>query len=148
MAAVVTAAFALIATALQSKPMLMKSAIAIAVAALFATTTWAQSSSASLDLQVPPAQDTAAAPASKASDEPGQYYGDVNGNGAAQSDTQVSGSFSSGIGYAKGFGTGFSSAADLNVSKRTDEGNLMSLHIGVSQSRGFAPYRYGAPWNP
>ena len=128
---------------------MMKSAIATAFAALFATSAWAQTPATSLDLQVPPSQDatTATAPAANAADEPGKYYGDVGGKGDAQSDTQVSGSFSTGIGYAKGFGTGFSNAADLNVSKQYGDGKVVNLHIDVSQSRGF-PNRWQGVYGP
>ncbi len=127
----------------------MKSGIAAALVALFATSAWAQTPAPSLDLQVPPSQDTSAATtaAANAADEPGKYYGDVGGKGDAQSDTQVSGSFSTGIGYAKGFGTGVSSAADLNVSKQYGDGKVFNLHIDVSQSRGF-PNRWQGAYGP
>lgn len=122
----------------------MKSGIAVAFAALFATSAWAQTPApaASLDLQVPATQNASPASATPA-DEPGKYYGDVGGNGAAQSDAQVSGSFSTGVGYAKGFGTSFSNAADLNVSKQYGDGNTFNLHIDVSRSTGFPNRRNG-----
>lgn len=124
----------------------MKSAITAAFSALFATSAWAQTAvpAPSLDLQLPPGQNAipASADAATGAAEPGKYYGDVGGNGAAQSDTQVSGSFSTGIGYGKGFGTGFSNAAALDVSKQYGDGKTFNLHIDVSQSKGF-PNRYG-----
>ncbi|MEO7063949.1 MAG: hypothetical protein ABI082_09305 [Dokdonella sp.] len=117
----------------------MKPGIAAALGALVAVSAWAQTPVAPLDLQVPPSQSAsmAIAPAAKAADEPGKYYGDVGGNGDAASDTRVSGSVSTGIGYSKAFGTGFSNAADLNVSKQYGDGKVIDLHIGVSQSNGF-----------
>lgn len=119
----------------------MKLGIAAAFAALFATSAWAQTSAQapSLDLQVPATQNAspAPAPATSAADEPGKYYGDVGGNGDPLSDAQVSGSFSTGVGYAKGFGTSFSNAADLNVSKPYGDGKTFNLHIDVSRSTGF-----------
>lgn len=127
----------------------MKPGIAAALLALFATSAWAQTPAPSLDLQVPPAQAVvpASAAAATAADEPGKYYGDVGGNGPLESDTQVSGSFSTGIGYAKGFGTGFSNAADLNVSKQYGDGKTLNLHIDVSRSTGF-PNRWQGAYGP
>ncbi|MEO7062413.1 MAG: hypothetical protein ABI082_01405 [Dokdonella sp.] len=117
----------------------MKPGIAAALGAIFATSAWAQTPAPPLDLKVPPNQSAsvATAPAAKAADEPGKYYGDVGGNGDAVSDTHVSGSVSTGIGYSKAFGTGFSNAADLNVSKQYGDGKVIDFHIGVSQSNGF-----------
>ena len=125
----------------------MKTAIAV-LGALFATSSWAQSPAASLDLQVPPSQVASpSAPATKAADEPGKYYGDVGGKGDAASDIRISGSFSTGIGYSKAFGTGFSNAADLDMSKQYGDGKTFNLHIGVSKSSGF-PNRWQAGYGP
>lgn len=125
----------------------MKPGIAAALAVFFATSAWAQAPAPILDLQVPPSQDVSTANTAKAADAPGKYYGDVGGKGDARSDTQISGSFSTGIGYAKGFGTGISSAAELDVSKQYGDGKVFNLHIDVSQSHGF-PNRWQRAYGP
>lgn len=88
---------------------------------------------------------------------PGVYYGDVSGtpgDADATGDdgigpgfdtrTHVSGSISTSIGYAKGFGTGMSNGAEVDVSKRFEDGGGLDMHIGVQRADGFQdrwPYR-------
>ncbi len=128
----------------------MKSPIAIALFAAFtasaAGSAIAQTAAAPLDLSLPPDQAAIAAAAANAEDPPGTYYGDVAGKDSTSA-ARVSGSFSTTIGYAKGFGTGISNAASLNVSKQTDDGKQFDLHIHVTQSNGF-PGRYPGYYYP
>lgn len=58
---------------------------------------------------------------------------------------QVHGSFTTGIGYSKGYGTSTMNAADLNISGQTDSGRTydMSIHVVQSKGPGFSPYVYG-----
>jgi hypothetical protein len=94
-----------------------------------------------LDLKVH-AQDV---PASGAS-APGMYYGDTSGKrvtgdarpGTADARTHVSGTLSTSVGYAKGFGTGTSTAATLDLDHTLDNGSRIDLHLGVRQTDGFA----------
>lgn len=117
------------------------SLVLAAAALLVATAAAAQSSSQSLDLNLPAGgKVAAAAPAAGGADEPGKYYGDVDGDG---SQTHVSGSFSTTVGYAKGFGTGIGNSASLNVSKTYDDGREVDLHIHVSHSDGLPGYGWG-----
>lgn len=67
-------------------------------------------------------------------------------DGAASSDfgegdtaATVHGSFTSGIGYSKNFGRSTYNAAELDVSKQTDSGRAVDLHIGVQRTTGL-PY--------
>lgn len=101
-----------------------------------------------------------------AGDPPGTYYGDTSGRPARtereapvqrnacgtpvdQDDGKaaVSGSFSTGIGYTKGYGNSHWNAANINLCKAytTDEGNsgAFNLNIGVGQydGPGFHGYR-------
>ncbi|GAA0722460.1 hypothetical protein [Dokdonella soli] len=115
----------------------MKAGITAVLIAAFAPSAQAQTPAQPLDLKLPAAHDAAAA---TAADPPGTYYGDVGGNGDA-SDTLISGSFSTTVGYAKGFGTGVSNAATLNVSKQYDDGRTVNLHIDVRRSSGFPSRR-------
>ena len=62
---------------------------------------------------------------------------------SADTDTAVHGSFTTGIGYSKNFGNSTYNAAELDVSKQTDSGRVVDLHIGVQRSTGL-PY-YAAP---
>jgi hypothetical protein len=87
---------------------------------------------------------------------PGVYYGDVSGNRGDDGNgddgsvpgfdtkTHVSGSVSTSIGYARGFGTGTSNGAQLHVNKRFEGGGGVDVHIGVQHTDGFNdrwPYR-------
>jgi hypothetical protein len=62
-----------------------------------------------------------------------------------KSGPQVHGSFTTGIGYSKGYGTSTMNAADLDVSGQTDSGRSYDMHFHVVQSKGpgFSPYAYG-----
>jgi len=62
-----------------------------------------------------------------------------------KSGPQVHGSFTTGIGYSKGYGTSTMNAADLDVSGQTDSGRSYDMHLHVMQSKGpgFSPYAYG-----
>jgi hypothetical protein len=76
---------------------------------------------------------------------PGVYYGDTSGKRVTGDDhrdtsdtrTHVSGTLSTSIGYAKGFGTATSSAATLDLDHSFDNGSRVDLHLGVRQSDGF-----------
>lgn len=98
----------------------------------------------SLDLQVP-TEDLTTSNAAGGADSPGAYYGDVSGNDADKA-TTVHGSFTTGIGYTKGYGTSTMNAAELNISSQNGDGNTFDMHINVQQSRGLpgAYYGYGS----
>jgi hypothetical protein len=117
----------------------MKTKLAVSLLALCATYVGAQTAPAPatspLDLNLPQAQ-TPPAPAAGGANEPGKYYGDVDGHA---SDTQVSGSFTTGIGYAKGWGHSTMNAASLDVNKQTDDGKSFSMRINVTQFNGPGP---------
>jgi hypothetical protein len=105
-----------------------------------------------LNLALPPGQNVVDSTASTttANDPPGKYYGDVGGNGPPDSTTTVSGSVSTMVGYAKGYGTGISNGADLNVNTQLKNGNTVNLNISVMQSNGLPGgwgYGYGRPWS-
>lgn len=55
---------------------------------------------------------------------------------------QLHGSFSTGIGYSKGYGTSTMNAADLDISGQTDSGRTYDVQIHLMQSKGpgFGPY--------
>ncbi|WP_049621681.1 hypothetical protein [Frateuria defendens] len=103
-----------------------------------------------LDLKLHP--DTAPASVSTA---PGVYYGDTSGRRGDEDEqaqapdpdagkpTQIHGSVSTSIGYAKGFGTGVTNAAQLDISHRTDDNNRFDVHIGVANGHGFPA---AGPW--
>lgn len=129
-------------------------AIAVFFTAACASAAFAQSA--------PPAQATAAAPAAQpavplqlqvprqpvqeapaASDN---AIVDAQDSGANTGDDkhgpQVHGSFTTGIGYSKGYGTSTMNAAELDVSGQTDSGRTYDMHLHVIQSNGpgFSPY--------
>jgi hypothetical protein len=61
---------------------------------------------------------------------------------------QVHGSFTTGIGVSKGYGTSTMNAADLDISGRTDSGRTydMQIHLMQTKGPGFDPYGgYYAP---
>ena len=119
----------------------MKRAAVTLSGSLLATFALAQTppqAAGALDLNLPAATrvhspDTDA----KAAEVPGVYYGDVGGNGDAASNTVVSGTVGTTVGYAKGFGSGISTAADFNMSTQTGSGHTLDLNIGVMRSNGF-----------
>jgi hypothetical protein len=107
---------------------------------LIAASAFAQSPTSvpapALNLSVPADAD----PMGPANDPPGTYYGDVGGKGDEGSGAQVSGAFSTTIGYAKGFGSGISNSAELDVLRNSDDGQTFSLHLHVTEGDAL-PYR-------
>ena len=104
-----------------------RSVAAIAFA-IFATTALAQTPPLALDLQLHDLQ--------QPTDDDGAPSGDL---GAGDTTTQVHGSFTTGIGYSKNFGHSTYNAAELDVSKQTDSGRAVDLHIAVQRTTGL-PY--------
>jgi hypothetical protein len=84
-----------------------------------------------------------------AADPPGTYYGDVGGEQDNEDHTGVrmSGAFSTTIGYARGYGTGISNSAALNLVKQTEDGKTFGLHLHVTKGDAL-PYagRYYRGW--
>ena len=119
----------------------MKCALAIlalsCVAPAFAQTT----QEPQLKLSLPPSQATANA-TSPADDPPGTYYGDVSDPSKRDTVTKVSGSFTTTVGYAKGYGSGISNSADINVNTQLKNGSVVNLNIGVSRSNGPTSWGY------
>ncbi len=123
----------------------MKRPVLLFIGVLAAGHALAQSASDPLDLRVPEQPDQASA-AIPQGDPPGVYHGDTSGKPAphasADSDgdkAKVWGSFTTGIGHSKGYGTSHFNAADVNVSKSFGEGerkNTVNLNIRVEQSDG------------
>lgn len=134
----------------------MKRFVLLCVAMIAAGAASAQSADAPLDLRVP---DQSAPPeeAVKA-DPPGVYHGDTSGKPSSRrtdetaveddGKAKVWGSFTTGIGHTKGYGTSHYNAAEVNVSKSFGEGerpNAFNLQIRVEQSDGpgfGSPYPY------
>lgn len=107
---------------------------------LAATTVSAQTPDATpLNLALPSSPMDQANP-DVASDPPGTYYGDVPGKHEAASGVQMSGAISTTIGYAKGYGTGISNSAELNLLKQTDDGKTFSLQLHVTEGDAL-PYQ-------
>ncbi len=111
-------------------------------------------STAPLELQLPPQDPPLSRPFGGA-DSPGEYYGDHSGgdrsgDGGDGSDksVQVHGSFTTGVGYSKGYGTSTTNAADLNISKQYDDGKTVDMHIHLEQSKGPGFYPYGGYYGP
>jgi hypothetical protein len=105
---------------------LVQRSVAALSLALLASAALAQTPPPALDLQLhdlPQPSDDDAAPADFATD----------------GGTSVHGSFTSGIGYSKNFGNSTFNAAELNVSRRTDDGGNVDLHVAVARSTGM-PY--------
>ena len=114
--------------------------LAIALA-LFATCAAAQTSPP-LDLRLPQSPDAPASGSEGGVARPGVYVADTA--------TSVHGSFTTGIGYSKAFGTSTINAADLDVSKQYDDGKTLNLHIDVLRSTGLpaaAPRDYVSRYN-
>lgn len=138
---------------------------ALPFALLIALTTspaWAQSEAEKLDLTLP--RETAPYTV----DPPGTYYGDKSGRPAASTAASnpgeqdpcvvvhddrdgdgVTGSFTTGIGYSKGYGRSTFNAATVNLCKSytDDDGDtrMFNLNINVGQSDGpgfYGPYPY------
>ena len=98
------------------------------VLALFATAAFAQTPPPALDLQLHDLQ--------QASDDDDAASSDF---GAGDTTTSVHGSFTTGIGYSKNFGDSTYNAAELDVSKQTDDGRAVDFHIAVQRTTGL-PY--------
>jgi hypothetical protein len=112
----------------------MKLAIAATFGLLCMVSAQAQTSpQPALDLDLPTDRPAPNVNATTAGDPPGKYYGDVDGNSDPATSTRVSGSFSTTVGYAKGYGTGISNSADLNVDTQLQNGNTINMNIGVTQ---------------
>lgn len=98
---------------------------------------------APLQLQVP-AKPVEAVPPEAGSDN---AIVDAQDSGATdeKQGPQVHGSFTTGIGYSKGYGTSTMNAAELDISGQTDSGRTYDMRIHVMQSKGpgFSPYAYG-----
>jgi hypothetical protein len=108
--------------------------------ALFATCAQAQVSP-SLDLRLPHSPDAPVLDSQRDA-TPGVYVADTA--------TSVHGTFSSGIGYSKAFGTSTINTADLDVNKQYDDGRTLNLHIDVLHSTGLpaaAPRDYVSRYN-
>lgn len=124
---------------------------------------FAQSAEA-LDLRLPEQPNPqAAAAADPPRDPPGTYYGDTSGRPSASKEAadeaadsgkaKVWGSFTTGIGHTKGYGTSHYNAAEVNVSKSFGDGerpNNVNRQIRVEQGDGPAfggrgPYPYPGP---
>jgi hypothetical protein len=120
----------------------------------------AQDAGEPLDLRVPEQPNPYVAEPTPQRDPPGTYYGDTTGKPATSrlAETEVVddgkakvwGSFTTGIGHAKGYGTTHYNAAEVNVSKSFGDGerkNSVNLQINVEQGDGPAfggryPYPY------
>ncbi len=92
-------------------------------------------------------------------DPPGTYYGDHSGPAIKDTDTprselddgkaHIHGSFTTGMGYSKGYGSSTYNAADINISKAftSDSGRTsvmsMDIHVSKSDGPGYGPYGYG-----
>jgi hypothetical protein len=91
--------------------------------ALFAAAALAQTPPPALDLRLhdmPVVNDDVATP--------GEY--------AADTETSVHGSVSTGVGYSKAFGRSTVNTADLDLTKRTDSGRTLDMHISVLHATG------------
>lgn len=126
----------------------MKRFVPLFIGLLAAGPVLAQDASDSLDLRVPEQPNPHAADAVPQGDPPGVYHGDTSGKpaprGVADSvdddgKAKVWGSFTTGIGHSKGYGTTRFNALDLNVSKSFGDGernNTLNLNINVEQGDG------------
>ncbi|MEO6518293.1 MAG: hypothetical protein ABIO17_04780 [Pseudoxanthomonas sp.] len=140
--------------------------VALAFAGLLFTGHACAQTAQSLDLSVPQPALYAADAALPAADPPGTYYGDTSGKSAngplvrAADDgkAEVWGSFTTGIGHSKVYGTSHYNAAELNVSTSLGAGerpNNVNLQLRVEKSdgpgfggRGPYPYRGSDPFSP
>lgn len=142
--------------------------IALAFTGLLCAGQALSQSAESLDLRVPEQPNPyAAAEPAPPRDPPGTYYGDTSGKPSTRDQAQaevddgkakVWGSFTTGIGHSKGYGTSHYNAAEVNVSKSFGEGerpNQVNLQIRVEQGdgpafggRGLYPYYGTDPYYP
>ena len=128
----------------------------------------AQAAAEPLDRRLPEQPTPYAAEPGPQRDPPGTYYGDTSGKPASPTfaekteagdgKARVWGSFTTGIGHSKGYGTSRFNAAEINVSKSFGEGgrkNSINLQINVEQGDGpafggpafggYYPYPYYGP---
>lgn len=145
----------------------MKRFVLLCAAMIAAGAASAQSADAPLDLRVP--EQPATTEAGVKGDPPGVYHGDTSGKPSSRSvdetaveddgKAKVWGSFTTGIGHSKGYGTSHYNAAEVNVSKSFGDGerpSTVNLHLRVEQSDGPGfggryPYPYfdhGADYPP
>jgi len=144
----------------------MKRFVLLCAAMIAAGAASAQSADAPLDLRVP--EQSATTEGVVKGDPPGVYHGDTSGKPSSRSTDEtveddgkakVWGSFTTGIGHSKGYGTSHYNAAEVNVSKSFGDGerpNAVNLQIRVEQSDGpgfggRTPYPYfdhGADYPP
>jgi hypothetical protein len=127
---------------------------------LFATShALAQASAEQLDLRVPEQPNPYAVESDPPRDPPGTYYGDTSGRPTSSGHDEaevdddgkarVWGSFTTGIGHSKGYGTSHFNAAEINVSKSFGDGernNSINLQINVEQGDGPAFGRHPYPY--
>ena len=127
----------------------MKRSLLLCLGLFAASHAAAQAAGQPLDLRVPDQPNPYAVESGPQRDPPGTYYGDTSGRpassglaGEAEVDdgkAKVWGSFTTGIGHSKGYGTSHYNAAEVNVSKSFGEGerpNAVNLQIRVEQSDG------------
>ena len=125
----------------------MKRFVLLCVAMAATSAAYAQSADAPLDLRVP--EQSATTEGAVKGDPPGVYHGDTSGKPSSRNtdetaveddgEAKVWGSFTTGIGHSKGYGTSHYNAAEVNVSKSFGEGerpNAVNLQIRVEQSDG------------
>jgi len=125
--------------------------------AFAASSAWAQSEAEKLDLTLP--REAAAA---YAVDPPGTYYGDKSGPPLAtpaddvardpcvvihddRDGDGVTGSFTTGVGYSKGYGRSTFNAATVNLCKsyNNDEGKTRTFNLNINVGRSDGPGFYG-----
>jgi hypothetical protein len=117
---------------------------------------WAQSEAEKLDLSLPREAATYTA------DPPGTYYGDKSGPPLAtladeserdpcvvmhndRDGDGVTGSFTTGVGYSKGYGSSTFNAATINLCKsyNNDDGNTRMFNLNINVGRSDGPGFYG-----
>jgi hypothetical protein len=124
--------------------------------AVVASPAWAQSEAEKLDLTLPREA------ASYTADPPGTYYGDKSGPPLAtvaddgegdpciimhndRDGDGVTGSFTTGIGYSKGYGRSTYNAATINLCKsyNNDDGDSRMFNLNIHVDRSDGPGFYG-----
>ena len=133
----------------------MKRSVFLCLGLFAASHAMAQAAAEPLDLRVPEQPNPYATKPGPQRDPPGTYYGDTSGKPASSRFTEaeviddgkakVWGSFTTGIGHSKGYGTSHYNAAEVNVSKSFGEGEsskTFNLQINVEQGDGPA---FGGP---
>jgi hypothetical protein len=106
--------------------------IAAILLVFVAGSAWAQAQQSPLDLQLPRPPDARADVSQDAATA--DDYGDPD---SADTGVSVHGSFTAGVGYSKTYGNSTVNAAELDVSKRYEDGKTLDLHIGAMRSTGF-----------